>query len=173
MPRLMPHWKELWQESRQEWALKETLAEEKWGSGPEQRAQRLSPPKPSLGQCLSGVTVLREPPLPPPWLSEPQAALSSAPHRAQGDPALPTAGQLNLRAKPGLHSVSLVQQPVRWEHRQRCEALAQGHTEPRCLIYELPPGLAACPGSSGRGGSAPAEKGTSFKCWNFQLKLFY
>ena len=161
MPRLMPRRKELRRESGQEWALKETLAEEKWGSGPEQRTQRLSPPKPRLGQCRSGVTILREPPLPPPWLSEPQAALSSAPRRAQGDPALPTASQHNLRAKPGQHSASGGQQPVRWEHRQRREALAQGHTEPRCLISELPPGLAACPGSSGRGGSAPAEKGTS------------
>ena len=60
-----------------------------WGSGPEQRAQRLSPPKPSLGQCLSGVTILREPLLPAPWLSETQAALSSAPHRAQGDLPFP------------------------------------------------------------------------------------
>lgn len=43
---------------------------------------------------------------------------------------------------------------------------------PDGLISELPPGLAACPGSPGRGGSAPAEKGTSFK-WNIHLKLFY
>ena len=105
------------------------------------------------------------------WLSELQAALSTAPCRAHGDPAFCMALQHNLfqlSNNPGGGYG-----PTEEERRQRGKALAQGHIEPRWLDFRTAPWPSACPGSAGRGGSAPAEKGTSFKCWNIHLKLFY
>lgn len=82
MPRPMPHWKELWQESRQEWALEGDASYKSGGQG-QSSGHRGSARQSLAWDSACSVTVLREPPLPPPWLSEPQAALSSAPHRAQ------------------------------------------------------------------------------------------
>lgn len=91
------------QDSNQERALRKVPVEEKPGSGPEQGHRGLACQRLAQNGACPGFTVLRKVPL---WLSEPQAALSSAAGRADGnnahkvmahdDPALFMARQHNV-----------------------------------------------------------------------------